>query len=72
MDQPTTFGASFAGGAAVAPFALAGTDNNWGEISGGIAVDLGAKAEIALEADTTVMRDDFRNQSYRARISIRF
>ena len=34
--------------------------------------DLGAKAEIALEADATVLRDDFRNQSYRARISIRF
>lgn len=72
LDQPTTFGASFAGGSAIAPFALAGTDNDWGEVSGGIAIDLGAKAEIALEADSTVLRDDFRNQSYRARISIRF
>ena len=72
MDQPTTFGASFAGGGAIAPFALAGTDNDWAEVSGGIAIDLGAKAEIALEADTTVMRDDFRNQSYRARVTVRF
>lgn len=72
VDQPVSFGASFAGGNAIAPFALAGTDNNWGEISGGIAIDLGAKAEIALEADTTVMRDDFRNQSYRARVTVRF
>ena len=72
VDQPVSFGASFAGGNAIAPFALAGTDNNWGEISGGIAVDLGAKAEIAFEADTTVMRDDFRNQSYRARVTVRF
>ncbi len=72
MDQPTTFGAGFAGGTAIAPFALAGTDNDWAEVSGGIAIDLGAKAEIALEADSTVMRDDFRNQSYRARVTVRF
>lgn len=72
LDQPTFFTGSFIGGVAHAPFALAGTDNDWGEISGGIAFDLGSRAEISLEADTTVMRDDFRNQSYRGRITIHF
>ena len=71
-DQPTSFLAGFAGGPAVAPFALTPSDNDWGELSGGIAINLGKTAEVALEADTTVMRDDFRNQSYRARISFRF
>jgi uncharacterized protein YhjY with autotransporter beta-barrel domain len=72
LDQPTFFTGSFIGGVAHAPFALAGTDNDWGEISGGIAFDLGSRAEISLEADTTVLRDDFRNQSYRGRITIHF
>ena len=72
LDQPTSFLAGFAGGPAVAPFALTPTDNDWGELSGGIAINLGKSAEVALEADTTVLRDDFRNQSYRARISFSF
>ncbi|MDL2353376.1 MAG: autotransporter domain-containing protein [Pseudomonadota bacterium] len=72
LDQPAGFSARFTGGTAYAPFALAPTDNDWGEVSGGIAVSLGARAEMALEADTTVFRDDIRNQSYRAKISFRF
>ncbi|MFM5917368.1 MAG: autotransporter domain-containing protein [Novosphingobium sp.] len=72
LDQPTSFLAGFAGGPAVAPFALTPTDNDWGEVGAGIAFDLGRTAEVSLEADTTIMRDDYRNQSYRARVSFRF
>ena len=72
LDQPGTFAARFTGGTAYAPFALAASDNDWGEVSGGIAIDLGPRAEIALEADTTVLRSDFQNQSYRAKISFSF
>jgi V8-like Glu-specific endopeptidase len=72
LDQPAGFSARFTGGTAYAPFALAPSDNDWGEVSGGIAINLGARAEMALEADTTVLRDDFQNQSYRARISFSF
>ena len=72
LDQPISFLAGFSGGPAAAPFALTPADNDWGELSGGIAINLGKSAEVALEADTTVMRDDFRNQSYRARISFSF
>lgn len=72
LEQRATFGASFAGGTAIAPFALAATDNDWAEISGGVAINLGAKAEIAFEADTTAMRNDFSNQSYRAKVTVRF
>ena len=36
------------------PFALAGTDNDWGEISGGLSISLGARAEFAVEADSTI------------------
>ena len=72
LDQPTGFSARFTGGTAYAPFALAPSDNDWGEVSGGIAINFGPRAEIALEADTTVLRDDFQNQSYRAKISLRF
>jgi Autotransporter beta-domain len=72
LDQPTSFLAGFAGGPAVAPFALAPNDDNWGELSGGVAFSLGKSAEVSLEADTTILRDDIRNQSYRARISFSF
>lgn len=57
------------GNSAPMPAAASGgrdTFDGWFVVGG-----LGAKAEIAFEADAT-LRDDFRNQSYRARISIRF
>ncbi len=72
VDQPASFLAGFSGGPAFAPFALLPSDSNWGEISGGIAFNLGKTAQFAVEADTTIMRDDIRNQSYRARINFSF
>lgn len=71
-DRPTTFGAGFVGGTAVAPFALAGSDKNWAEVMGGLSFNLGTNLEFAVEADTTVFRSDFRNQSYRGRLTFRF
>ncbi|MBV9882138.1 MAG: autotransporter outer membrane beta-barrel domain-containing protein [Sphingomonadaceae bacterium] len=70
-DRPSTFGASFTGAQAFAPFALASTDSDWGEIAGGFSFTAG-HVEIGFDADTTVFRDDVRNQSYRGRIGIRF
>ena len=72
LDQVTSFGAAFVGTNSIAPFALAGTDNDWGEISGGLSISLGSRAELAVEADSTIFRDDLRNQSYRGRITIHF
>jgi len=71
MDRPTVFGAGFVGTQAIAPFALASTDNSWAEIGGGFSFVTGA-VTIGFDADTTLMRDDVRNQSYRGRIGIRF
>ena len=70
-DRPSAFGASFAGAQAFAPFALASTDNDWGEIAGGFSFTAG-RIEIGFDADTTIFRQDVRNQSYRGRIGIRF
>ena len=56
----------------VAPFALAGSDKNWAEVMGGLTVSLGTNLDFSVEADTTVFRSDFRNQSYRGRLTIRF
>ena len=44
---------------------------NWGEISGGLAVDVG-QLELSVSADTTIGRSDFNNQSYRVGARIRF
>lgn len=71
-DRATTFGAGFVGGTAVAPFALAGSDKNWAEVMGGLSFNLGTNLDFSVEADTTVFRSDFRNQSYRGRLTIRF
>ena len=71
MDRPSVFGASFVGTQAFAPFALASTDKDWGEIAGGFSFNTG-RIEIGFDADTTIFRDDVRNQSYRGRIGIRF
>ena len=71
LDRPSVFGASFVGTQAFAPFALASTDKDWGEIAGGFTFTTG-RVEIGFDADTTIFRDDVRNQSYRGRIGIRF
>jgi len=71
LDGPSVFSAGFVGTQAVAPFALASSDRNWGELTGGFTYTTG-RVEIGIDATTTVARDDVRNQSYRGRIGIRF
>jgi hypothetical protein len=71
LDAPSVFGASFVGTQAIAPFALASTDNDWGEIAGGFSYTTG-HVTIGFDANTTVARSDVSNQSYRGHIGIRF
>jgi uncharacterized protein YhjY with autotransporter beta-barrel domain len=71
LDRPSVFGAGFVGTQAFAPFALASTDKDWGEVAGGFSFSTG-RIEIGFDADTTIFRQDVRNQSYRGRIGIRF
>ncbi len=71
-DQPGVVSANFAGGIGPnALFALAGQDQNWGEVGGGLAFG-SDKVELSVGADTTVERSDVRNQSYRGTIKVRF
>ncbi len=72
LDQAKTFGASFAGGKTIAPFALGLTDNDWAEINGGLSFGLGGRSTFSIEADSTLFRSDLRSQSYRGRMNIEF
>ncbi len=72
LDQAKTFGASFAGGKTIAPFALGLTDNDWAEINGGLSFGLGGSSTFSIEADSTLFRSDLRSQSYRGRMNIEF
>jgi uncharacterized protein YhjY with autotransporter beta-barrel domain len=71
-NQPGFVGANFVGG--VGPnglFALAGEDNDWAEVSGGIAFKTGSVG-LSVGADTTIARSDVSNQSYHGTITISF
>lgn len=71
-EQPTTFGANFIGGTgAPVLFGLTSDDQDWAEVSGGFTYDTG-RFQFSLSADTTLMRDNVNNQSYRAGVKIRF
>ena len=72
LNQAKTFGASFAGGKTIAPFALGLTDNDWVEINGGLSFGLGGRSTFSIEADSTLFRNDLRSQSYRGRMNIEF
>lgn len=64
--------ATLAGGTgATASFLVAGQDHDWAEIGAGVAYASGP-VEFSLGADTTIGRDDVRNQSYRGAMRIRF
>lgn len=63
---------SFAGGgSAGANFLGTRIDRNWGEVSGGISYTTG-KITLGLSADTTFLRSDVQNQSYRGSVRLRF
>jgi len=73
-DNPAIFQANFVGGPATgrAPFALGvGQDRDWVEVSAGIQITTGS-VDLDIAADTTVWRNDVRNQSYRATATFRF
>jgi hypothetical protein len=73
IDRQTNFGVNFVGstnGANVL-FDVAGRDSDWFEVSGGLTIDAG-RFELSVSADSTIERDDVRNQSYRATARIRF
>ena len=71
IDRPSEIGATFVGGTGLAAFALNRQDRDWFELSAGLAVDAG-NATLSIGADTTVDREDVRQQSYRAAIKVRF
>ncbi|WP_413060654.1 S8 family serine peptidase [Sphingomonas carotinifaciens] len=71
-DRPGVVTATLAGGTgATASFLVAGQDHDWAEIGAGVAYASGP-VEFSLGADTTIGRDDVRNQSYRGAMRIRF
>jgi hypothetical protein len=71
-DQPAYFLANFVGGTgSLAPFALGGSDKNWGEVGGGLTLSTG-NVDISLSADTTAWRGNLSYQSYRAALKFRF
>lgn len=73
-DNPAIFQANFVGGPAngLAPFSLGvGQDRDWVEVSGGLQITTGS-VDLDLAADTTVWRNDVRNQTYRATATFRF
>lgn len=73
-QNPALFTANLVGGpnTGFAPFALGvGQDRDWVEVSGGLVIETGS-VDIDLAADTTLWRNDVRNQSYRATATFRF
>ncbi|MEC3910039.1 autotransporter outer membrane beta-barrel domain-containing protein [Sphingobium sp. CR2-8] len=71
-DQPAFFLANLVGGnGGLAPFALGGSDKNWGELGGGLTLTTGT-IDLTLSADTTAWRKDIKYQSYRAAVKFRF
>ncbi|MDG5487899.1 autotransporter domain-containing protein [Sphingomonas sp. BGYR3] len=71
-ERPGAFGVNLIGGRGPsALLALAGTDNDWGEVTGGLVIDTGNIA-ASFSAESTVNRSDVRNQAYRASLTVRF
>lgn len=71
-DRPAAFGANFVNGVGPqAVFALATTDRDWAEVSGGVTLSTG-NVDFSLAAETTIERSDFRNQTYRGALTFRF
>jgi hypothetical protein len=71
-DHPAVFEANFTGGVnAPAAFALAGTDHDWAEVSGGLTYRTG-NVDLGIAAQTTVLRSDVSMQSYRGSVTVHF
>lgn len=70
-NQPGVFTANFIGGTAPAGFRLSSQDQNWAEIAAGVSYSTGM-LELSVSADTTIERQDVRNQAYRGAIKFKF
>lgn len=71
-DQPNVFYAGFAGGGnVVAPFALASSDRNWGEVGGALRYDAG-NVSFDIGVDSTIGRGDLNYRSYRGGVTFHF
>lgn len=71
-DRPTSVAANLVGStAANVSFALNGQDKDWGEVSGGLTLNVGA-VDLSVSADTTIARSDLSAQTYRGSVTFRF
>jgi uncharacterized protein with beta-barrel porin domain len=71
-DQPNLFYAGFVGGGnVVAPFALASSDRNWGEIGGALRYNAG-NVSFDIGVDSTIGRGDLDYRSYLGGVTFRF
>ncbi|MGN6270570.1 MAG: autotransporter domain-containing protein [Sphingomonas sp.] len=71
-DQPNLFYAGFVGGGnVVAPFALASSDRNWGEVGGALRYNAG-NVSFDIGVDSTIGRGDLDYRSYRGGVTFRF
>jgi outer membrane autotransporter protein len=73
-DNPSVFLGNLVGGPAAgwAPFTLGvGQDRDWVEVSGGLQI-MTDNIDIDFAVDSTVWRNDVRNQSYRATATLHF
>ena len=71
-DQPETVSSNFAAGTGAGVlFGLGETDQGWGELAAGVTIG-GENISASLSAETTVFRSDYRNQTYRAAVTLRF
>lgn len=56
---------------AYVPFGLNGTDRDWAELGGGLAIT-GKRIDVSVEADTTAWRSDVAYQTYRGTLTYHF
>lgn len=71
-DQAETVSSNFAAGTGAGVlFGLGNSDTSWGELAAGVTIG-GENITASLSAETTVFRSDYRNQTYRAAVTLRF
>jgi uncharacterized protein YhjY with autotransporter beta-barrel domain len=71
-DQPAGFASNFTLGTGPAViFGFGESDKSWGELAGGLTIG-SENVSASLSAETTVLRSDYRNQTYRASVTWRF
>ena len=73
QTNPIMFDGAFASGlpGPYVTFGLGGQDKDWAEVGGGLSIETG-RARISISADTTIGRNDIKNQAYRGSITFKF